>query len=148
MSGIVEINWKPSDRMLRHFGFIAVVAFGGLAAAAWTERLMFSSGLGVHRQQVASVLAAVAVFCLVASLTRPRANRPLYLGLTLLSYPIGFVLSYVIMAVLFYGVFAPIAMFMRLLRRDPLHRRADPAARGYWIRVKPRGDASSYFRQF
>ncbi len=147
MSGIVEINWKPTDRILRQFGFIAVGAFGALAASAWTRRLMFG-GLGVRRLEVASVLAALAVISLVASLTHPRANLPLFLGLTLVSYPVGFVLSYAIMAVLFYGVFAPIALIMRLARRDPLHRRADRAAASYWIRVEPRGDAKSYFRQF
>ncbi len=148
MSSLVEINWKPTDRILRQFGFIAAVAFGVLAAGAWTERLIFSGGLGAHRLQVASVLGALAVFSLVASVAWPRANRPLFLGLTLVSYPIGFVLSYVIMAVLFYGVFAPIAMIMRLARRDPLDRRADPAAPSYWTRVVPRRDATYYFRQF
>ena len=148
MSGIVDTNWKPTDRVLRQFGFIALAAFGVLAGSAWAERLIFSGGLGSNRIYVASILAALAVFSLAASLTLPRANLPLYLGLTLLSYPVGIVLSYVIMALLFYVVFAPIAIVMRLAGRDPLHRKADRAAASYWVTVESRRETKSYFRQF
>jgi len=145
---IMAMNWKPSERVLRQFGFIALAGFGGLALAAWNERLWFAGGLGASRVALTSILAGLAALCLAASLVAPRANRPLFIGLSLLSYPIGFVVSYVIMAVLFYLVFAPVGIVMRMLGRDPLSRKADASALSYWLKVEDRKDPNRYFRQF
>ena len=148
MSGIVEINWKPTERVLRQFGAIALLSFGVLAFSAWNSWWWFSGGSGGSRTSVAAVLAGAALFSGVASLLAPRAHLPLFLGLSLVSYPVGFVVSYVIMAALFYLVFAPVAMVMRLLGRDPLSRNADATARSYWRPVEDGRDPNRYFRQF
>ena len=148
MSKIVEINWKPSERVLRQFGGIALVGFAALALCAWYSLLWFSSGLGEARTIVASVLAGVALYSGAASLLAPRANAPLFLGLSVISYPLGFVLSYVIMATLFYLVFAPVSMVMRLVGRDPLARHRDATARSYWRAADDGTDPKRYFRQF
>ena len=148
MSRIVEINWTPSDRILRQFGIIALAAFGVLAVSAWSGRLTFSAGLGSSRLTATAIFASLAIFSLLAALIVPRANLPLYLGMTVVSYPVGLVMSYVIMAVLFYAVFAPIAALMRILRRDPLHRKANRSALSYWKNAEQGRTANSYFRQF
>ena len=70
------------------------------------------------------------------------------LGLTILAYPIGFVLSYVIMGFLFFGMITPLGLFFRLVGKDPLNRRFDSAAETYWSEPRPRRSKESYFRQF
>lgn len=145
---VLDINLKPDPKLLRQFGFIAFGGFGLLALAAWTERAMFASGLGSAREAVALALLGVGAVSALFSAVAPRANLPLYLLLTLVTYPIGFVLSYVIMGVLFFGVFAPMGLVMRLVGRDPLGRRA-PAAKGsYWQDCRPTRPMSHYFKQF
>ncbi|MEZ4330555.1 MAG: SxtJ family membrane protein [Myxococcota bacterium] len=148
MSKMVEINWQPDERTLRQFGWIALGGFGLVALLAWNEWLVFSGGLGAARKPVVGVLAGLGLLSAIFSLVAPRANKPIFLGLTLLSYPIGFVLSYVIMGFLFYGLITPVGLVFRLIGKDPLHRRFDPQAATYWTDPRPRRGKDSYFRQF
>jgi hypothetical protein len=148
MSKMVEINWQPDDRTLRQFGWIALAGFGLVALLAWNEWLVFSAGLGAARKPVVGVLAGLGMLSALFSLVAPKANKPIFLGLTLLSYPIGFVLSYVIMGVLFYALITPVGLVFRLIGKDPLHRRFDPQAATYWTSPRPRRGKDSYFRQF
>lgn len=148
MSKMIEIDWRPDTRTLKQFGYIALFGFSFLAAIAWFEKLIFAFGLGEARPIVAGVFAALAVVSTFFSLVMPRANLPIYLGLTVLAYPIGFVLSYVIMGFLFFGMITPMGLFFRLTGRDPLNRGFDPAAKTYWCDPRPRRGKESYFRQF
>lgn len=148
MSKLVEINFNPDTKTLRQFGFIALVGFGILAALAYYERLIFSFGLGEARVPVATGLAAVGVVAALFSLVYPPANRVLYVGLTLLAFPIGFVLSYVIMGTLFFLIIGPIAVAFRIFGRDSMHRRYDPEATSYWQKAPAARDKESYFHQY
>lgn len=148
MSKMVEINWQPDEQTLRQFGWIALVGFLAIALLAWNEWLVFSFGLGSARTSVAGAFAALGAISAFFSLVAPRANKPIFLGLTLLSYPIGFVLSYVIMGFLFFGLITPLGLLFRLIGKDPLNRRFDRGATTYWIEPRPRRGKESYFRQF
>jgi hypothetical protein len=127
---------------------IALFGFSFLAAIAWWELFIFAFGLGQARPIVAGGFAALAGLSALFSLVAPRANLPIYLGLTILSYPIGFVLSYVIMGFLFFVMITPVGLFFRLTGYDPLHRRFEPDATSYWTDPRPRRGKESFFRQF
>lgn len=148
MANVIEINWKPDDRTLRQFGFIALVGFGFVAAIAWFEVLVFSFGLGAAREPVAIVFGALAGVSALFSLVYPRANLPIYVGITIATYPIGFVLSYVLMGTLFYLIIAPVGLVLRLFGKDPLERKILPGAETYWVDSPAARPADSYFKQF
>jgi hypothetical protein len=148
MSRLVEIDFNPDTKTLRQFGFIAFVGFGALAALAYYEKLVFAFGLGDARLAVAASLAALGLLALVLGLLAPRANRLLYVGLSLLAFPIGFVLSYVIMGALYFLIIGPIAVALRLAGRDPMRRARDPQAASYWTPARPPRDKESYFHQY
>lgn len=148
MSKMIEIDWQPSERTLRQFGGIAFVGFLLIALLAWKEWLVFSFGLGSARSLVAGVFVGLGVVSGLFSLVAPKANKPIFLGLTLLSYPIGFVLSHLIMGFLFFGLITPLGLCFRLIGKDPLNRRFDRAAATYWSDPRPRRGKDSYFRQF
>jgi hypothetical protein len=148
MSKLVEINFNPDRKTLRQFGVIAFVGFAILAALAYYEKLIFSFGLGEARMPVVITLTALGTIALLFSLVAPNANRVLYVGLTLLAFPIGFVLSYVIMGVLYFLVIGPIAVMFRLFGKDPMHRGYDPDAPTYWSTARPPRDKESYFHQY
>ena len=78
----------------------------------------------------------------------PRSLLPIYVIATAISLPIGFVISYVVLGVLFYLVLTPFGLVFRLLGRDPLERRFDKASRSYWVRRSPVDDVSRYYRQY
>lgn len=148
MSKLVEINFNPDTKTLRQFGVIAFVGFGALAALAYYEKLVFSMGLGEARIPVVATFVALGSIALLFSVVAPKANRILYVGLTLLAFPIGFVLSYVIMGTLFFLIIGPIAVAMRLFGKDPMHRAYDPNATTYWSPARPARDKESYFHQY
>ena len=148
MSKLVELNLNPDRKTLRQFGVIAFVGFGILAALAYYEKLIFSFGLGDARIPLVTGFAVVGSVALLFSLVAPKANRLLYVGLTLLAFPIGFVLSYVIMGALYFLVIGPIAVAFRLFGRDPMHRAYDPKAPTYWSTARPPRDKESYLHQY
>ncbi len=148
MSKMVEINFRPDDRTLRQFGWIALVGFGFVAAIAWFELLIFSFGLGPARPWVAGVCGGLAGVAALFSLVCPRANLPIYVGLAVLTYPIGFLLSHLIMGTLFFGLIAPMAILFTIIGRDPMKRRYQPEAGSYWSDARPTRGGESYFKQF
>ncbi len=48
--------------------------------------------------------------------------RWVYIGWMILAFPIGWTVSQVMLAVMFFGLFTPIGLVFRLIGRDPLHR--------------------------
>ena len=147
MSKLVELNLNPDDKTLRQFGFIALVGFGLLAACAYYERWIFGFGLGGARLPVAGVFGVAALVSFVFALVYPRANRLIFVGTTLLAFPIGFVLSYVIMGVLFFLIIAPVGAALRLFGKDPMARRYDPRAPTYWDASRTAESKDRYLRQ-
>ena len=148
MSKTIEINFHPDDRTLRQFGWIALAGFGFVAAIAWFEVLVFSFGLGVARPWVVGVCGGLGGVAALFSLVHPRANRPIYVGLAVLTYPIGFVLSYLILGILFFGMIAPVAIVFKAIGRDPMRRHFQKEAESYWSDARPGRSSESYFKQF
>jgi len=78
----------------------------------------------------------------------PPSLRFLYVALSLLAFPIGFVIGNVLMAIVFYLLVTPIGLIFKLLGKDPMHRKLDPEAKSHWIERPPPVEAGRYFRQF
>jgi len=148
MAKMIELDFDPDERTLRHFGWIALVGFGFVATIAWLEILIFAFGLGSARPWVAGAFAALALLSGLLSVVYPKGNRGIYVALAVVTYPIGFVLSYVIMGLLFFGIIAPTSLALRIAGHDPMNRRYDPKAASYWSTCRPERDKSSYFKQF
>jgi hypothetical protein len=90
---------------------------------------------------------ALAGAFLVVAWVRPALLGPLNRVWTRLGLLLHAVVSPLVMGVVFYGVVAPMGLCMRLLGKDPLRRRLDPAAASYWIERRPPGPAPDTMRQ-
>jgi hypothetical protein len=134
-----DIPFAPPSRTLRQFAGLWVAFFGGLSA--W-------QGFARGHTAAAAVLAAVAVLVGPLGLIRPQAVRWIYVGWMVAVFPVGWVLSRLVLAVMFFGVVTPVALVFRLLGRDALHRRARPAATSYWEPKPAAPTAASYLQQF
>ena len=145
---LIDIDFQPERDTLRRFGWIALAGFGLLAGLAWLEKGVFAFGLGSARAPLAAALAALGVLSALSSLLAPQANRWLWVGLSLLAFPIGFVISHVILAALFYLVLTPVGFVLRGLGKDPLERRMQPEADSYWVEARASRPKESYFKQF
>ena len=135
----IEINTKPTARELLVFGWL-LVAFAGLFGL--TLRLRFAAPTAGWIVWGVGAVVAGAFFLL------PALRRPVYLGSMYLALPIGFVMSHVLVGLVFFVVLTPIGLGMRLLGRDTLGRKLDPGARTYWVEHDPHRDPRRYFRQF
>lgn len=145
---LAELNLNPDRRLLRQFGFFALAGFGLLAAGAWFEVLLFASGLGAAREATALGLLAAGALSALFSLVYPPANRPAYVLLSLVAFPVGFVLSYLVMGLLFFLVITPVGLALRLFGEDPMHRRRRDASQSYYTPARAARDRTRYFRQF
>ena len=143
----VDIDLNPDRRTLRHFGFIALAALSLLSWCAHQEVAMFRFGLGAARLWVSAALLGVGLFCAIASFIAPQANRAIYIALSIAFFPIGWLVSHLLLAALFFCIIGPIAILVRLFARDPMQRGYDRNATSYFVPVKPR-DKTRYFRQF
>lgn len=149
MAQMIDLNLDPDENALRQFGFIALVGLVVIAALAWFEQLIFAGGwLGGAREMVVAALIGVGVLAALMSLVYPKANKLLFVGLSIAAYPIGFVLSYVIMATLFFLIITPIGLVMRAFGKDPLENRFATEAETYWAECHPPRPSDSYFKQF
>jgi len=137
---VIEANRNPSRRELNLFGFIWMGFFLLVAGGLW---------LKLHAPSVPVALAALAVAVPVLGWAAPSFMRVVYVGLSYMAWPIGFVVSHVLLGAVYYLLVTPIGLIMRAAGYDPMHRRFDPEAPSYWIeRDGSERDPRSYFRQF
>ncbi len=134
-----DIQFHPSSKTLRQFAWLWLACFGGLAA--WE---------GIVRQHT-SLAAALAVLALTVGpvgIIRPQTLRPIYVAWMVLAFPIGWTISQLILALMFYGLFTPIGLIFRIIGRDSLHRARQPGLESYWTPKPTPADPRRYFKQF
>ena len=133
-----DVTAAPSAKKLRQFAALSLVFFVGLAALR----------LWHGRQDVeTAALAGLGLMIGTLGLVRPAAIRFVYTGWMIAAFPIGWTVSRVMLALLFYGVFTPVAIVFRMTGRDLLGLRRRGGVETYWT-VKPGvTDPRGYFRQ-
>ena len=136
---LIRINKTPSRRDLDWFGVLFAGFFGLLGLLAWRK-----SGLGASTE----VLWSVAVAVPLVYYAIPAIRRPLFVLFMYLAFPIGFVISHLVLVLVYFLVFTPIGLVMRLLRFDPLQRHFDRGRETYWIERSSGEETSRYFRQY
>ncbi len=86
---------------------------------------------------------------MLAAIVAPKVLHPLNRVWTSLGLLLGKVVNPIVMGVVFLLAVTPIAVILRLLGKDLLRLRRDPAADSYWIPRDPPGpDPASMSRQF
>ncbi len=133
---LVEVNWTPTPKQLRQFGLMCLVA---LPFLGW----MWSASSGVM-----TWLIGIGVGLALVGLAIPMALKPIFIGLMLIALPIGMVVSELVMVLIYFGVFLPIGICFKLVKRDALKRSLDPQGETYWEPKKAAKNAASYYRQW
>jgi hypothetical protein len=136
---VVQINRNPTRKQLNQFGFIWLGFLLFFGAVAWFK---------FHNPTVAKGLWIAAVVVPVIGWAIPVFMRAVFVGMSYLAWPIGFVVSHVVLALVYYLVITPIGLMMRLFRYDPMKRGFDRSAASYWhVRENAAFDPKRYFRQ-
>ena len=136
---VVEINWRPTAGQLRVFSAVLVVF--SAAVSAWLYYKTDYSHIAIY-------VLTIGTSAGVVGLAWPPFARVVYVVWMVIVLPIGWIVSHAALAVLFYLVFTPIAIIMKLCGYDSMQRKFDRQAATYWKRRQQNDDNSRYFKQF
>jgi hypothetical protein len=135
---VIKLNRNPPDRELRQF---AVIFFLFSLVVATIAYFADSTNVAAGALTLGVLIGGIGYI-------RVAFVRPIYLGWMYAAYPIGWVVSHTILAIVFYLLVTPVGWLMKLFRYDPLERRLESSATTYWTPIEARVDKTSYFRQF
>ncbi|MBN1818303.1 MAG: hypothetical protein JW828_13165 [Sedimentisphaerales bacterium] len=137
---LVEINWTPSNKVLKQFGWISLVATAILAVV-----LHFNKGI---EWKWCLVLPISGLFIVLICRFLPRMGRLIFVGMSLITAPIGIILGFLVLALFYYLILTPVGLVFRLAGRDALCRPFPAKGQNGWIKRKSRPEIRHYFRQF
>ncbi len=137
---LISLNLHPSSEQLRDFGSIALCMTNIIGLG-----LLCLGKIGL-RGLVVCCLTGVVLYLL--SRIRPVLLKPVYIALMLAGFPVGWLVSRVVLAFFYFGILTPLGLLFRLLHRDQLHIGWQQDISSYWqVCRKPRA-AKDYFQQF
>jgi hypothetical protein len=91
----------------------------------------------------------LAVAFLILGLILPSVLKPVYKAWMALSVVMGFIMTRVIMVIIFYLIITPIGLSASMTGKNFLDMKIDKSAKSYWIvREKAQKVKSDYERQF
>ncbi len=136
---LIEINWNPNRKTLRDFGFMALIV---LMVAPLLLR--FLKGLAVG---YCLIIFAVGLIIFLASRISLRVTKAIYLGLTVVTAPIGWTVGFIVMAVFYFLLITPVGLVFRLFGRDLLNRKFDTTTESCWSEHSTPEKPDRYFHQ-
>lgn len=137
---LIERKTDPTPHEVRWFAGLWLP----LAAAIVAALVGWQTG----SRAVPIAILAAGVGAGVVGLLAPKAGRAILIGWMYATYPIGWVVSHALLAVIYFGVMTPIGLVRRLVRRDPLELRLDRKRASYWVERRRVEDVEAYFRRF
>lgn len=131
-----QLPFNPAARVLRQF------------AAAW---LVLFAALAIHRAVRHGTDGLFWTFLAltapgVLGLIRPGLVRWLFVAASVAAFPIGWVVTHLVLGFLFYVVLTPVALFFRVRKRDELRLRRTERET-CWETKEPTHDPARYLRQ-
>jgi hypothetical protein len=133
---MTKIKWNPATKDLRQFGWVILIGFGLIGGLLWWR--------GKHT--AADWVWMVSALVSILALTVPALAKPFYWVWMGFGFVMGTIMSRVVLTLIFYGLFTPIALWFKLTGRDVLRRRR-PSGESYWT-PHPEIPASNYERLF
>ncbi len=136
---LIELKTDPSPKELRLFGLLLLAFFALVAGIVYWRS---------ESQLAASALVGAGALLCVVYYAVPPWRRWIYLGWIYAAYPIGWCVSTLLLALVYYLVLTPVGLLMRLFRYDPMQKKREPDRPSYWQERAARRSAASYFRQY
>ena len=137
---LVEIDWHPKQKQLQNFGKIAL-----LITAIISLLLYVLKGVSIPW---ALAIFAVGFTIFIISMISSRLTGMIYVVLMAVTFPIGLVVSFMLLSAFYFLLLAPLGLLFRLTGRDVLGRKLDPTAESYWQQRKPPESVERYYHQF
>jgi len=116
-------NLSSTPRDLRSFGLTMAAVLLIIAAVLWWKEKPYFLNL-IYPALLLALLGMIA----------PAWLGPLQRAWMALAVLLGFVMNRVILTIVYFGMFTPAALVLKILRKDLLHERWDKSAESYWVR--------------
>jgi hypothetical protein len=133
---VFRVNTNPSHRQLRQFGLLCVVL---LPLIAWVWGA--SGSIIQATAMIGSGLGLLGIFA-------PELLKPVFIGLVLVSFPIGLIVGELVLLMIFVGVFLPMALLFKIIGRDVLKRRMSVQSETFWVPRNAPANVRRYFQQY
>ena len=134
-----DVTVQPTDRKLREFAAASAIVLAILAA--W--RMLVPGGIAL-----AGACATAATMIGLVGQARPRWLAPVFALWMIVAFPIAWLVSYLVLAVIYFGLITPLGLMFRLFGRDAQGRSWPGRQDSYW-RDKPGADnPERYLKQF
>ena len=135
-----QISTSATTQKLRQFGLLVGIVLS--AIGSWQ----------LYRQIYPTARVALWVvggFLFTGGLLLPKVLKPLYILWMLLAHMLSWINTRIILGLIFYLIFTPMGLIMRLIQRDSLQRKIDQEIDSYWVyREKPKNIKEHFERQF
>ena len=95
---------------------------------------------------VLSWLLLAAVVMAAVTVSRETWLTPLNRAWMSLGLLLGRVVNPLVLGVIFFGIFTPVGLAMRMWGRDAMARRFEPDLKSYWLERNPPGPADDSYR--
>lgn len=127
---------KTMTTHLRKFGLNLALGMSILGC------IMFYQGKGhfIYFTGIGLTVFILAVFC-------PKVLKPLRTLMDGLIHLLGWITTIITTVFSFYLIFTPIALIMKLFRKDLLGQRIDKQADTYWLKTKQRHFSKEYYER-
>ena len=139
---MIRIDFNPKNEQLAQFGWISLIGFPLVGLVISYNFLETTFGT------LFWTLLVVGVVTFALSRANPRLIVPVYVGMMVVAAPIGLVISFTIVALIYYLMVTPLGLLFRLFGRDTLHRRPDRGATSYWHVREVQPPPASYLKQY
>ncbi len=133
-----KINWRPQKRDIRYFAVtlaIVAVLLGVVVLASSTlKAALVVAGCGV----------ALALLCYFVI----PLGKAIYLLWMAVSFVLNWIISPIVIAVIYYLVLTPIGLFYKITGRDELHLKRPDTADSYFNMIDEEITPDEFKRQF
>jgi hypothetical protein len=141
-------NWREEEQRAAHKSGAAELRRAALLQAGLLGAVGVVLFFALGHAVLAWVVWGLGGLCLMLGLLHPPSYRPLHRFGQILGRGVGQLLVHLLLVPFYYLFFFPVAAYLRLRGRDPMHRRFRPPDLTYWIPHRHAAPPGIYERQF
>lgn len=132
---------KPDRKELIKFGNTGFIFFGVIGALLF---LKFRLELKTY------IFFGLSVFFLICPRVSPAVMGVVHKVMTAVAGVVGYVNRQVLLTVVYFAMFTPVSLIMKVVGKDPMNRRIDRNAASYWKKrdASKKMDPARYEQRF
>ncbi len=129
---------KTDKRELKKFGIILVFLF-----------FLFSL-LNLYKQNliIFKWSISISIFILITSIMIPIAIYPIFVIISTAGKIIGWINTQIILGLVFYIIFTPVSLVLKILRKDLLDKKINKSKTTYWNKINKEMDSENFEKQY